>query len=140
MSWKVNRKSNKVRRPLLGHALLEIANGLRGLGDNLNESLPAVRNIVSVSVDKIILGSGSSRRLLSCINNPHLPPLRPVDELTCEPYELFDPILFRLEPSTDPNIKHGTGLEVDHRGVVFALHGLKHDPQQGYGNFFRQSP
>lgn len=135
--WTIKATAQNARTRRFAHALTEIAIALRGLGDS--DSLTPVRNQASVAVHKIL--GGGSRRLLGCVDNPHLPPLKPIADFPCKPYELFAPLLVRLSPPTDPDAKHGTGLEIDNRGVVFALHGLDHDLDgRGSGHFRRRSP
>ena len=116
MTWKLNTKSHVVRRKLLGDALLELCNGLRGLGVNLDETLPPVRNQLSVPLAKIILSTRQDRRLLNSVSSPALPCLRASTDLRGDAFELFEPIFFGIRPPANGGL--GTGLEIDNRGIA----------------------
>ena len=125
MTWKLNARSHAVRRKLLGDALLELRNALSGLSINLDETLPPVRNQLSVPLAKIVLSTRNDRRLLNCVSDPALPPLRASTDLRGDAFELFEPIFLGISPPTQGG--PGTGLEIDNRGVAFPLHGLGYD-------------
>ena len=133
MTWTLNEqgRETKARRRLFGDTLLELANGLRGLSAKLDETLPWVKNQVSVPIAKLVLSHGQ-QPLLNCIESPRLPRLYPSIKLAGDPYELFQPRVIGLSPG------RGTGLRMEHRGAIFALHGLRYD--KGSGMFMWTTP
>ena len=122
-TWNLYLKSPIPRRMLLGEALLELTNGLRGLGATLDETLPPVSNQLSAPLDKIVLPPS---RLLRCISNATLPPLKDSTTLIGDCFELFEPIVVGVGQSPR-NGAPGTRLEIDNRGIALPLHGLGYD-------------